>query len=202
MNDGVWTRRLRLILLACGVLLISWRVISESRRSPLDVAESRSAIEQPYQVLYQAGFDRVRLYLLKTPDEYKTVWCNRDLWGWRGFAIKSVPRTDPESILTASYDHFSLDDDPGVTFLAVEVSDTSVSFIEAGPPDDRAKREVPEDGMVFFLWQGRRLQDYELAPLALSAIGETLYQYEQRPVNGAITFPGSLKWWEPENAAC
>lgn len=106
-SGNAWSRRLLLFLLVCGVLLASWHVIYESRRSPLDVAESRSVIEQPYQVVYEADFDHARLYLLKTADEYQTVWCSRDLFRWTSHMAQSTPFAGAEPILTVSSMSFS-----------------------------------------------------------------------------------------------
>ena len=78
------SRTLTAALVALGVLVVSGYIIYESRRPPLDVAESRSVIESPYEVVYEADFGKAHLYLLKTDTEYETVWCNRDLLRWRG----------------------------------------------------------------------------------------------------------------------
>lgn len=195
------SRTLTAALVALGVLVVSGYIIYESRRPPLDVAESRSVIEPPYEVVYEADFGKARLYLLKTDTEYETVWCNRDFLRWRGFEVQPVSRAGLGPALTAASGCFSLDGSPSVTFLAVEALDKCIHFIEAGPPDDRVKREVPTDGMVFFLWSDRRLQVDQLTPLALSEGGEVLYRYEIRAQDGVVSLPEDLKWWSSRDLA-
>lgn len=197
-SGNAWSRRLLLFLLVCGVLLASWHVIYESRRSPLDVAESRSVIEQPYQVVYEADFDHARLYLLKTADEYQTVWCSRDLFRWTSHMAQSTPFAGAEPILTVSSMSFSKGDAFSLTFFAVVVSDKSICYIEAGPAEERVRREVANGGLVLFTWQAHSSQFQELPPLALSSAGEVLYRYEARPTGGTIRLPDDFKWYRSD----
>ena len=63
------------------------------------------------------------------------------------------------------------------TVFAVETSDPEISFIEAGPEDDRVRKEIKTGSPTVFSWNRALRSNDELNAIAYSIDDKALYEY-------------------------
>jgi hypothetical protein len=177
------------ILLLIGVVYF----VSGYRFSAIQAAAAHSAVTAPSTMVEQADTGWGRLYVFLTPQGYRTVSCSRSILLWRCPAAVTVSHAAADAVRTIGWTSWT--DAPGqqVTFIAVESRDPNVAYIEAGPPESRTRKPITVGTHVVFQWP-KAMFLHEIAPIALSAEGKTLYEY-RTPNKAHISMPDDLKWY-------
>jgi len=81
------------------------------------------------------------------------------------------------------------------TFLAIEVLDSKVSYIEAGTYENQLKQTVKSDELMVFSWD-KALRWNDIEGKAYSKNGELLYEYRY-PISNVIHM-NELRWYPLE----
>lgn len=173
------------------IVLIFGFFAGNYRFTPLAAAKAHFDVGRNAVSLGDADFGWSKVYIFDTNNGPRTVISIKSLFLWRApAAVHFQPSIDEiKTIGWMSY----IDRRGQATVFAAETSDPEIAFIEAGPPNERIRKEIEVDSPIIFSWN-TRVQSNDLKPIALSKDGTPLYEYRY-PKNTNVFRSEDLKWY-------
>ncbi|HHY24733.1 MAG TPA: hypothetical protein GX527_11005 [Clostridiaceae bacterium] len=161
------------------------------RFTPLAAAKAHFDVGMNAVSLGDVDFGWSHIYVFNTDNGPRTVISIKSLFLWRAPAAVHFQSSTDEIKTVGWMSYF--DKKGQATVFAVETSNPTIAFIEAGPPNERIRKEVKVDTPIIFSWN-RGLQFNNLKPIAFSTDGTPLYEYRY-PENTTVIRSEELKWY-------
>ncbi|TWH56976.1 hypothetical protein DesLBE_1233 [Desulfitobacterium sp. LBE] len=184
--------KLTVAVILVMVLVFGYYFAGDYRVTPLAAAKAHSDVGENAEPLGDVDFGWSKVYILDTDKGPRTVISIKSSLLWRApVAVHIEKSADPiETVGWMSY----TDNRGQAAVLAVETTDPQIAFIEAGPKDDRVRKEITEGSPAIFSWHKAIQANNELNAIALSAEGNTLYEYRY-PKNTNVFRSEEFKWY-------
>lgn len=173
------------------IILVFSFFVGNYRFTPLAAAKAHFDVGKYAVSLGDVDFGWSKVYIFDTANGPRTVISIKSLFFWRAPAAVHFEQST-EEIRTIGWMSY-LDKKGQATVFAAETSDLKIAFIEAGPPNERIRKEVKVDSPIIFSWN-TKVQSNDLKPIALSEDGTPLYEYRY-PKNTNVFRSEDLKWY-------
>ena len=176
------------------VILSSLFLFSDYRFTPLAAAKAHSDVGKNQTLLGDVDLGWGKGYIFDTDIGLRTVTSTKSSFLWRAPVSVRIEKSE-DVIKTVGWMSYTTKEGKQVTVLAVEANDPQVAYIEAGPADNRVRKEITKDGPTIFSWNKAIQANNGLNALALSADGSTLYEYRY-PKNTNIFRAEDFRWYK------
>ncbi len=170
--------------------------VSGYRFSGLEAAKAHLVVGKDAEPFGEVDMGWGKVYLLNTADGPLTVGCYRTGILWRCPVSISFYDNSTDAVQNVGWMNWANGENEQITVLAVRATDPRVTYIEAGEPLERVRKNISTDTTVIFNWS-KAMFGWALEPVALDSEGHILYEY-RLPKNATyerIGYGYSRRWY-------
>lgn len=187
------TNKKVIALIVFVIIVVISFLSSDYRLTPLAAAKVHSDVGKNQVLLGDVDLGWGKVYIFDTDIGLRTVTSTKTSFLWRAPVAVRIEESE-DAIKTVGWMSYTNEKGQQVTVLVVEVNDPQVAYIEAGPEDNRVRKEITKGGPTIFSWNKSIQANNGLNAIALSADGSTLYEYRY-PKNTNVFRTEDFKWY-------
>lgn len=162
------------------------------RTSPLGAAKAHIPERDNLVLLEEVDCSWSKVYVFDTENGSRTAISVKSGFLWNSPVVVRIDKSDDPVKTVGWMSYYGKENE--VTVLAVETTDPQIAYIEAGPTENRIKKEVVKDKLTVLTWDKVIEANNELQAVALAKDGSPLYEY-RFPKNTTVFKNEDLKWY-------